>query len=424
MDSERTALENRSFFKLNTSIKRGIRYFVPKVTFEDIKSVRLGPHLKLFPFDILVLIFIGQAMLPLWAAFLLVIVNVGTWWCYHRIPQFLRRVSGAQGEGILIPGNIVEYFARFIHSCGVHHRAHYGLMFTMMAGFHTVMSGQIWGMTIPMSYALIIAWSGYAALLVIDFRMYWVSVRTLQELRLDSLEEANRYTEDLKRSNVELENFAYIASHDLRSPLRGIINLSKWIEKDIGDTCSDDTRNNLRLLKSRTQRMDNLLNDLLQYSRIGRIETEVELIRPAQLAEEVFDTLAVQDHSTIHVSGHDLEFIDYRVPYEMILSNLITNAIKHNSKAHKNVWVSTQLVEGRVELQVEDDGPGVEEIYREKIFEVFTTLDRRDKKEASGMGLAIVNKIITHQGGSIRLDDSPHGGARFIVTLPLSQQVL
>jgi len=297
-------------------------------------------------------------------------------------------------------------------------------MFAMMAGFHTLMSGQIWGMAVPVSYALIIAWSGYGALLVIDFRMYWVSVRTLQELRLDSLEEANRYTEDLKRSNEELENFAYIASHDLRSPLRGIINLSNWIEKDIGDRCSDDTRNNLRLLKSRTQRMDNLLNDLLQYSRIGRIETEVELVRPAQLAEEVFDTLAVQDHSTIHVSGHDLEFIDYRVPYEMILSNLITNAIKHNSKAHKNVWVSTQLVEGRVELQVEDDGPGVEEIYREKIFEVFTTLDRRDKKEASGMGLAIVNKIITHQGGSIKIDDSPHGGARFIVTLPLSQQGL
>lgn len=114
MNSDTTVSKNRSFFKLNTSISRGIRYFVPKISIENIRTVRLGPHLKLIPYDILVLLFIGQAMLPFWAALLLVMVNVGTWWCYHRIPQFLRTVSGPQGEGILIPGTIVEYFARFI----------------------------------------------------------------------------------------------------------------------------------------------------------------------------------------------------------------------------------------------------------------------------------------------------------------------
>lgn len=296
-------------------------------------------------------------------------------------------------------------------------------MFAMMAGFHMLMTGQIWGMAAPKSYALLIAWSSYAALFTIDFIMYWVSVRTLQELRLDSLEEANRYTEDLKRSNEELENFAYIASHDLRSPLRGIINLAKWIEQDIGDTCSAETRNNLKLLKSRTQRMDNLLNDLLQYSRIGRVETEVVLIRPAELAEEIFDTLGGQDYSTLHVTGHTVEFTDYRVPYEMILSNLMTNAIKHNDNKHKNVWASTYIENNNVILEVEDDGPGIEAKYHEKVFEVFATLDRRDEKEATGMGLAIVNKIVIHKGGTVHLSDSPHGGAKFVVTLPLNNRV-
>ena len=111
----------------------------------------LRQHILLIPLDILVLIFVSHSMLPIWAALLLALVNFGTWWCYYRIPYFLRTVSGQESDHILIPGPIVEHFARFINSCGIHHRAHYGLMFAMMAGFHGMMSGGLsgFGLLVP-----------------------------------------------------------------------------------------------------------------------------------------------------------------------------------------------------------------------------------------------------------------------------------
>ena len=402
----------------------GLQRLIPKIG-----GFRLGwhgalRHLRLIPYDILVILFIGNVMLPVWAAALLVAVNVGTWWCYYRIPQFLRTVSGRDGEGILIPGPIVEDFARFINSCGVHHRAHYGLMFAMMGGFHAAMTGGLWSLSIPAVYTTTLAWLSYAALLLVDFTMYWVSLRTLQELREDKLAEANEYTDELKRSNEELEQFAYIASHDLRTPLRGIINLSKWIDEDVRDKCSDETRHNLDLLHTRTQRMDNLLHDLLQYSRIGREETETEQISLSGLTSEVFDSLNIERNFTLHQTGHDILVNDYRVTFEMLLSNLIGNAIKHSDKQVGNVWISFLTSPTHLTIIVDDDGPGIEEKYRTKIFDVFSTLDRRDQKEASGMGLAIVKKIVHHKSGSVTVDASEHGGAQFTIELPFQRHGL
>lgn len=399
-----------------------VEHLIPEFSPPKLTTKTIIRHLRLVPFDILVLLFIGAVMMPVWAAALLVAVNVGTWWCYHRIPQFLRTVSGPEGHGVYISGSIVEDFARFIQSCGVHHRAHYGLMFAMMAGFHMMMSHQFMGVGVPDPYPMILAWAGFAGLFLIDFYMFWVSLRTLQELRRDKLAESNRFAEDLQRSNEDLEQFAYIASHDLRAPLRGMFNLATWIDEDIQKDTEESKKlvqYHASLLKTRIRRMDNLLNDLLQYARIGRHETEHEIIDLNALTLEIFESHHVGSRMHLHILTAPLKVEDYRITYFLILSNLIGNAIKHNNKDEGNIWVAFQNSGNQLTMVVEDDGPGIPLNYRSRVFEVFATLERRDEKEATGMGLAIIKKIVDHKKGAIVLDENEHGGARFKVTLPL-----
>ena len=373
----------------------------------------------LFPFDILVLLFLAQTMLPVWAAIILALINFGTWYCYYKIPEYLRTVSGSAGENIIIPGHIIAHFAQFVSSCGIHHRAHYGLMLAMMAGFHSMMAGQIWGTPIGHHVSMAVAYTALFLLIIVDLHMLWRSVRAMQELRADKLREVAEYTVELERSNEDLEQFAYIASHDLRAPLRAMHNLVGWIEQDIGQTSNKSTTDNLYLLKQRINRLDNLLNDLLQYSRIGRKETTQETIDLHELTKNIFNDANPDDKHNLHMSGNPVIIKDYKVIYDMLLGNLLVNSIKHNDKPVTDVWVEFEKQGSNVTISVEDNGPGIDPKYREKVFNVFTTLSRRDEKEASGMGLAIVKKISSHKKGKVTVSDSDKGGAKFEIVLPV-----
>ena len=377
----------------------------------------LRQHILLIPLDILVLIFVSQSMLPIWAAMLLALINFGTWWCYYRIPYFLRTVSGQKSDHILIPGPIVEHFARFINSCGIHHRAHYGLMFAMMAGFHGMMSGGISSFGLSAGQAMMLAWTAYAAMLLIDTFMFSVSFKTLRELQKDSLKEGNVYTQELKRSNDDLEQFAYIASHDLRAPLRQMKNLTKWIVEDFKLGNNEKVHSNLNLLQGRITRLDRLLNDLLQYSRVGKEKASTEFFSVPQKVETIFEGLKQSDTSRLNLRGPDVWVRDYDVSFEILISNLIGNAIKHNDKDITQIDVSLGAEAGGLFLSVEDNGPGIDPAYHEKIFNVFSTLQARDKVEASGMGLAIVKKIVDIKDGRIEVGKSALGGSNFSIWL-------
>lgn len=404
----------------NTSVGKTLRFKADGKNFRGLlrdKKTRstIRENLSLIPFDLLVILFVGQSMLPAWAAFLLAAVNFGTWWCYYRIPHFLRTVSGPLGDNILIPGPIVENFASFIYSCGVHHRAHYGLMLAMMAGFHAAMTGFIWDIGISRSLSLYMGWICFAGLLLIDTIMFWVSFRTLQDLRRDSLEDANLYTNELKRSNTDLEQFAYIASHDLRAPLRAMKNLVKWVDEDVNETCSDDTRKHLTLLNGRIERLDKMLNNLLQYSRVGNETADLEYFEIRSKFTDAFGSLNPEGIHKLKVTGNDIWLHDYSVTYEMVAANLISNAIKHNDKDRTEILVDVSRTGNGLQIVVEDNGPGVDEAYRENIFNIFSTGKRRDEVEASGMGLAIVKKIVSEHDGTISVDKSELGGARFVL---------
>jgi PAS domain S-box-containing protein len=216
--------------------------------------------------------------------------------------------------------------------------------------------------------------------------------------------------QDLLRSNEELEQFAYVASHDLKAPLRGIENLVSWIEEDLESSLTGDTRTNMDLLKSRVRRLESLLDDLLAYSRAGRADTASDLVDIKELVGELAILVNPPQGFSV-VRGETLPTVQTaRAPLTHVIQNLISNAIKHHDRpANGHVWVEAIALPHAIEFTVTDDGPGIPERFRERVFGMFQTLKPRDEVEGSGMGLAIVKKLIERQGGKIWLTEGSAG---------------
>jgi signal transduction histidine kinase len=247
--------------------------------------------------------------------------------------------------------------------------------------------------------------------------------RSNQQLLLEVDERAaaqkrlSRASDELRRSNQELDNFAYAASHDLKAPLRGIRNLTEWIGAAVKETADEDTLKNLALLHNRVERLDMLLESLLQHSRVGRVGSTAEDIDIARLIREIADYIAPRAGFTVTYRGEVASIRTSKAPLEQTLRNLIGNGLKHHDGAAGAVTVSTRDIGDWTEFRVEDDGPGVAPVFHERIFQMFQTLKSRDELEGSGMGLAIVKKSVEGRGGTIRIESAPpHRGTTFIFT--------
>ena len=209
---------------------------------------------------------------------------------------------------------------------------------------------------------------------------------------------------ELARSNTELEKFAYVASHDLKAPLRAIDNLSQWIEEDLADALTGESRENMGLLRGRVHRLESLLDDLLAYSRAGRKGTECVHVCIKDLVEGIVSELDIPPGLAINVTADVPECETPRGPLEQIFRNLIGNAVKHHDRAEGTISVCVEDVGAHYEISVSDDGPGIPPDLQEKAFEMFQTLRPRDEVEGSGIGLAVVRKLVEWQGGRITID--------------------
>lgn len=244
-----------------------------------------------------------------------------------------------------------------------------------------------------------------------------VAFNEMAEHMIESRKVKEEILADLQRSNADLDKFAYVASHDLKAPLRGIRSLAQWIEEDVRATASAETLENLSLLHNRVDRLDGLLESLLAYSRIGYKTAVPETIDLAKLIDEIADYLAPGAGFTVQYQGEVAQVHTSKSPLELVLRNLINNAIKHHDAPHGQVMISAHDIGRHIEYRVQDDGPGIPAAFHTRIFEMFQTLKPRDQIEGSGMGLAIVKKTVELFGGEIHVMANAVGrGTSFVFT--------
>lgn len=238
--------------------------------------------------------------------------------------------------------------------------------------------------------------------------------------RTNQLEQVNAMllatTTTLEQRNQELDQFAYIASHDLKAPLRAIANLSEWIEEDLTDKLDEDARHNMNLLRSRVHRLENLINGLLDYSRVGRNNVAAQSVNVAKMLAEIIDLLDVPEDFQIQIQQGMPTLMTEAIPLQQVFHNLISNAIKHGDCDHGKIEISVQELDDYYEFAVTDNGKGIDPQYHDRIFTIFQTLEARDTKESTGIGLAIVKKAVENQGGTILVESEVNAGCTFRFT--------
>lgn len=219
---------------------------------------------------------------------------------------------------------------------------------------------------------------------------------------------------ELEKRNSELNQFAYVVSHDLKAPVRGIWNVIRWIEEDHGEEISPAVRQYLKFIPERVSRMEGLIDGILDYARAGHEGTPKETVDVGVLVAEIAE-LIVPAECTLR-TGYLPVMVTERLPLQQVLSNLISNAVKYGPEGTTTIDVSAEDSGPYYEFSVQDNGLGIDPGYHEKIFGLFQTLREKADKESTGIGLSIVKKIVEERGGSVKVVSSTGSGAKFIFT--------
>ncbi len=233
------------------------------------------------------------------------------------------------------------------------------------------------------------------------------------------LAQIQRRQEDLEMSNHDLDQFAYVASHDLKAPLRAISTLAGWIEEEVRGKLSEEAQQQMQLLRQRVSRMDALIDGILRYSRVGKMDSEGEEVDVAELLAELIELQAPPPGFDIVVDEGMPVFRTKRLRLGQVFANLINNAIKYHERPGGRILIHAEALPGAYEFVVEDDGPGIAPEHHERVFVMFQTLQPRDEVESTGLGLALVKKLVEEEGGKISLESEVGRGSRFLFTWPI-----
>ena len=247
---------------------------------------------------------------------------------------------------------------------------------------------------------------------IVSMQLYSaINLREKQKIELK-----NRLLLDkLERSNDELQEYAHIVSHDLKSPLRSIDALVSWIREDNQGKLDDLTNKNFDLIESTLEKMENLIASVLEYSSIGYDGFDDRQINLNNLLNEIEQIMLVPDHITLKILKELPIVMADNVQMQQLFQNLISNAIKYNDKENGLIEIDVKEYDEKFEFSVKDNGAGIDSKYHDKIFKIFHTLN--NNKEATGVGLSIVKKIVSHYEGELWLESEKGMGTTFYFTL-------
>jgi PAS domain S-box-containing protein len=228
----------------------------------------------------------------------------------------------------------------------------------------------------------------------------------------------NQTLADLEARNQELDSFVYVVSHDLKAPLRAVANLSEWIEEDLAGALTDADRGQMNLLRSRIYRMQSTIDGLLDYARVGHMDDLNEPVDVAQLLAETIDTLAPPPTFTISIAQNLPTIYTKRVLLAQVLANLIGNGIKHHDRLDGSIQIGIAERGNFYEFAIADDGPGIALEHQDRMFKIFQAVNPQNRSDSTGIGLAIVKKIVESEGGTIWLESHLGQGTTFYFTWP------
>ena len=231
-------------------------------------------------------------------------------------------------------------------------------------------------------------------------------------------------TSELIKANDELRQLTYTLSHDLKSPLRGIHTLSTFIEEDLKGKIEPDTQKNLNLLKGRVNRLQSIIDGILSFLKVGENYREKEEVDVKKLIDDILMDLGPGDKFDITIQDQFPMVIGDNILLYQIFSNLVTNAIKFNDKNKGIITINFEEKNDRIVFSVKDNGPGIDVKYQDKIFEVFQRLANQDEVEGTGIGLAIVKKILIENGEDIWVDSEVGKWTKFTFTWPKNENIL
>ncbi|RYY95132.1 MAG: HAMP domain-containing protein [Chitinophagaceae bacterium] len=221
---------------------------------------------------------------------------------------------------------------------------------------------------------------------------------------------------ELKRKNAELDQFAHIVSHDLKSPLRGISNVVSWIEEDHHEELPPKVQEYMALVKGRLERAEHLISGILTYARIGRDQQPLEPVDVRELLQEVVENQALRPGLTIEIAPNLPSLNTERLPLYQVFANLVSNAIKYHDKPRGRIRVYHRELGQQLLFFVEDDGPGIDPAYHRKIFQIFQTLQEKESFESTGVGLAIVKKILDARQETVEIRSAEGSGTTITFT--------
>jgi signal transduction histidine kinase len=229
-------------------------------------------------------------------------------------------------------------------------------------------------------------------------------------------EQVREHVGALEKTNRDLDQFAYVASHDLKAPLRGIGNLAQWIEEDLGDKMDARAREHMQLLRGRVVRLENLIGGILAYSRAGRDKGDLVEVDVRAIAAEAWELISPPPTAHLALPPELPRPVAPRTQFQQVLMNLFGNAVKYNEGREVHIEIGGRRDERGYEFFVRDDGVGIAPEYHDRIWGLFQTLERRDKMESTGIGLSVVRKIVESHGGHTWVQSQPGSGATFYFT--------